>query len=506
MDENFGEIENKDELSLITKGAGIFSFGYIFELLAVFITTVFLTRILGVGDFGLYTLGRIVLQIGATVAILGLNGGALKYMSAYLALDDKKKAKGVMIQAIIFPLIFGSIISAGIFFFSSFIANFFGKPELSSVIKVFSFGIPLFALMQSAGVATRSFKTAKYSVLSEKVLKPFLNFLLIMIFYFLGYRLLGMALALVISIFITVFYLIFWIRKIFPELFSRNIIPEFETKKLLSTSFPLMLIWMIGFFLSWTDTIMIGYFLSSDMVGIYQVAVKVSFLIIMFLGALSAIFVPVISSLYHKGEMKKLSSIFKTVTKWGLFLGLLLFLIFIISSKEIMMIFGNNFVLGTSSLLVLCFGQLIHVGMGASASMLMMTGKEKIEFLNDIFVLILDILLNLILIPKFGILGAAIATTICLAILNIARIAEVYLFLRIHPFNINFLKGIFTAFFVFATVFPLKYYFFSDFNYLFNLFLTSFIVLILFFLFLFILKFEEEDRFIFKKIKERLKL
>jgi signal transduction histidine kinase len=78
--------------------------------------------------------------------------------------------------------------------------------------------------------------------------------------------------------------------------------------------------------------------------------------------------------------------------------------------------------------------------------------------------------------------------------------------LRIHPFNINFLKGIFTAFFVFATVFPLKYYFFSDFNYLFNLFLTSFIVLILFFLFLFILKFEEEDRFIFKKIKERLKL
>jgi len=123
------EIQNQEELSLVAKGAGIFSFGYVFEVLVVFFTTVFLTRILGVNDFGLYSLGLVILQGGAILALFGLNNGALKYISAYLALNDKRKVKGTIIQVILFPLIFGSIISAFVFLFSSFIANFFGKPQ-----------------------------------------------------------------------------------------------------------------------------------------------------------------------------------------------------------------------------------------------------------------------------------------------------------------------------------------------------------------------------------------
>jgi len=112
--------------------------------------------------------------------------------------------------------------------------------------------------------------------------------------------------------------------------------------------------------------------------------------------------------------------------------------------------------------------------------------------------------LNIVLIPRFGILGAAVATSISLILLNIIRVIEVYVFLKMHPFDVRFLKGIFSAALTFLLVFPLKYYLFSNLHYFLNLVLTSLVILILFSLFLFLFKFEKEDKFMFEKIKERL--
>jgi len=499
------EIKNQEELGLIVKGAGIFTFGYIFEAVIVFVTTIVLTRILGASDFGLYSLGLVVLQFGAVIALFGLNNGALKYVSAYLALNDKERVKGAIIQAVSFPLIFGIILGIVAYFYSSFIAEFFNKPGLESVIKIFAFGIPFFALMQSAESVTRGFKTAKYKVLGEKILKPSLNFVLILLLYFLGLRLLGVVWAFVIAVFFTVLFLFWGIKKVFPEISFKKVVPRFETKKLLSTSFSLMFVWVILFLLQWTDISMLGYFLNSDKVGIYQVAIRVSLLMMMSLSALGSIFTPIISTLYHKGGKQKLASTFKTVTRWGLSLTLLVFLILTISSGEIMRIFGSSFVLGTSSLIILCLGQLVHVGAGASGVMLTMTGREKLESLNVLGILILNVILNLTLIPKFGILGAAIATAVSLILLNIIRVLEVYIFLKMHSFDIKFLKCIFSTALTFLLVFPLKYYLFSNLHYLLSLVLTSFAILIFFSFFLVLFKFEKEDMFIFKKIKARLK-
>jgi len=499
------EIKNQEELNLVAKGAGIFTFGYIFEAVVVFVTTIVLTRILGASDFGLYSLGLVVLQAGAVIALFGLNNGALKYISAYLASNDKERVKGMIIQAVSFPLIFGIVLGVVAYFCSGLIAGFFNKPGLTSVIKIFAFGIPFFALMQSAEAVTRGFKTAKYKVLGEKILKPSLNFILILLLYFLGFRLLGAVWAFVIAVFLTVLFLFWCIKKVFPEISLKNVVSKFETKKLLTTSFSLMFVWIILLLLQWTDVSMIGYFLNSVQVGIYQVAARVSLLMIMFLSAFGTIFAPVISTLYHKRENQKLASTFKTVTRWGLSLTLLVFLVLIASSGEVMRIFGSSFILGTSSLIVLCLGKLVFVGVGVSGFILTMTGHEKLESLNALGVLILNIILNLILIPIFGILGAAIATAISLMLLNVIRVLEVYVFLKIHPFDIKFLKGIFAAILTIILIFPLKYCFFSNLHYFLNLILTSLAILIFFSFFLFLFKFEKEDKFIFEKIKRRLK-
>lgn len=254
----------------------------------------------------------------------------------------------------------------------------------------------------------------------------------------------------------------------------------------------------------WTDILMVGYFLPAEEVGIYRVTVQVAMLVAVFFVAFNSIFSPIISNLYYRKKKENLQSVFKTVTRWGFYLGFLVFLIIIVSPNEILKIFGTDFLSGRNSLMVLSVGQLVNVGVGGVGFMLMMTGREKLESLNTLGVLILNIILNLLLIPRLGILGAAIATTASISTISVIRVIEIYFSLKIHPFNLEFLKGIGAGVLAVSWSFLLKNCLFLDLHYFINLILSSSLILTLFSIFLFLFKFESEDKLIFQKIKQKL--
>jgi len=506
MENNIDKQENNRELSIIAKGAGIFTFGRIIGVGLSFITTLILVRFWGAAVFGLYSLGLIILSIFSLVAQLGLSNGSLKYIALYWGKKNKEKTKGVIIQSIIFPLAFGLIIGVVIYIFSHQIANIFQKKELIPIIQLFAIAVPFSALLPVLGGITRGFKTNKYQVLAVNIIKPITNIGLILFFIFCSYNLLGIIWAHIISIILGTLFLLYSIKKIVPGITSKDVIPSFETKKLLSTSVPLLAIGMISFLIHWTDTLMVGYFLPTESVGIYRVAIQIATLVAIFLSAFNSIFASTISDFYHKKKKENLNSLFKTITRWGFYSGLLIFLIILISPNEILKLFGQEFIKGKNSLLILSLGQLINVGVGATGFMLNMTGREKIESLNAFGVLVINIILNLILIPKIGILGAAIATATSLGIINILRVIEIHFSLKIHPFDIKFLKGIGSGVVAFLLVILIKNYLLVNTPYLINLILSSLFVSIIFFTLLFFFKFTEEDKFIFRKIKNKIKL
>ncbi|MDA7858005.1 polysaccharide biosynthesis C-terminal domain-containing protein, partial [bacterium] len=217
--------------------------------------------------------------------------------------------------------------------------------------------------------------------------------------------------------------------------------PIYETRKLLSFSLPLAFAGVSHFFMMWTDIFMIGYFRSAGEVGIYRAAVQLTILFDVFIGSIASIFTPTIADLYNKGEISKINKLFKTTTRWCLFSSLLPFTFIILYPKFILStIYGSVFIGGWIVLLIFSVARLFSNSAGTVNQMLSMTGRQNLVLYNAIGRLLINFFLNLFLIPKWGILGAAIATGFTIILFNVVALLEIFLTLKLHPYGKEYSK------------------------------------------------------------------
>ena len=94
---------------------------------------------------------------------------------------------------------------------------------------------------------------------------------------------------------------------------------------------------------------------------------------------------------------------------------------------------------------LLSLGQLVNFATGSVGIMLMMTGRSDIVFANSIAVVLLSLGLDFWLVPAYGLVGGAAASAFSIAVLNLVRLGEVWVLMRMHPFSRAFLKPIIAA-------------------------------------------------------------
>lgn len=95
-------------------------------------------------------------------------------------------------------------------------------------------------------------------------------------------------------------------------------------------------------------------------------------------------------------------------------------LLFIVAPSWVMGLFGPEFTTGGTVLLVLALGQFINVATGSVGFVLIMTGNERLARNNTVIAATVSLVLNVLLIPRLGALGAAIATAASIASLNLS--------------------------------------------------------------------------------------
>ena len=195
-------------------------------------------------------------------------------------------------------------------------------------------------------------------------------------------------------------------------------------------------------------------------------------------------------------------ALYKTVTKWIVTLNLVLLILLILFSKQIMGIFGSEFTSGWLVLVVLLSVYLVDYCTGGAlvGYVLQMSGKQDIEFINALVMLITNVALNFWLIPIYGILGAAMATGASYAVINIARLVEVYMLLRIHPYDTNYPKPFVAGFVVILLSVLLLIFNVSQMIWIFSMV----ILIIIYFIVLYFLGLEYEDKMIWETIKKRI--
>ena len=268
---------------------------------------------------------------------------------------------------------------------------------------------------------------------------------------------------------------------------------------LLKFSWPLLGASLLNRTNTFTETLMLGGLSTSEQVGLFSVSFKLAITLTIISQAINTVVAPFIAEMFAKSDQANLSFQFKAVTRWGFILALPLGLITYLNSFDILTVLNPEYLSGTSVLRVLSLSQLVYVVVGPVALILTMTNYVRINLVDLLVTLVLSIILDLALIPRYGAFGAAIASTLSVLFINGLRLIQVYKLFGIHPYNLGYLKPIAASFFAYLAFLGTSYIiqFYAP---IVRLFVTSSAFLAVYVTFFMVVRQDETDRDILRVI------
>jgi O-antigen/teichoic acid export membrane protein len=489
------------ELPGIAKGAGVLFTGGLIGKALIFLFTILIARALTPSDLGLYYLGSAIAFLLVVFAALGLEMGVLRFVSMFHGEKDSARAVGTIYSSLFIALPASIVISILLFLNAGEIAaSIFDKPGLERTLSLFSLVIPFLVVGKifiAVSLGSRLMRDKVANELGEILLRFFFTFLFV---YLLGWGLEGAVLGVVLSGTMAAFLALYLAQKAIPILNNRKK-PIYALKKLLLFSYPQLFSEFFVSMTSYTDTLMLGYFRSAAEVGIYSIAAKLGLSAFMISASFRLVFAPIIADLHHQGDLERLSALFKVVTRWIFTLSLPVFLVLILFPEAILKIFGKDFTAGSTCLIILSLGYLLCSGAGPVNHMILMTGRSGLNSVNHLIGLILNLALNYLLIPKYGILGAAIAVFVSLVSLDIMRLIETFYLMKIHPYNRSHLKSLLAGAFSFMLI-QLIFRLFAQIPEVVGIVLFLFCYSVTIYLF----KFDEEELFLWNEFRRKAQL
>ena len=194
--------------------------------------------------------------------------------------------------------------------------------------------------------------------------------------------------------------------------------------------------------LFYTDLFVLSHYLRANdpALSVYAAAVRVAQALVLFLTAVSYMFSPFVADLHERGERERLNGLFKSITRWTLAGTVPLLLLFLIAPGPVLKVFGSNYSSGTNWLRILLIGQIVNVSVGAAGFILIMVGRTTWDLLVYASSFVLDLTLAIALVPHLGPKGAAIAQATTLVFSNSFRLALVWRFVKIQPYNRYYAK------------------------------------------------------------------
>ena len=310
------------------------------------------------------------------------------------------------------------IIIVLISFFKSHLVNLFFNEFSNEYIFYLVLLLSIFKALEKFNLSMlRALKDIKFFALFQ-VLVPLL-ILICLVYLILNRKDLSIYLPIYINIFSVVFFSLIAflvIKKISSS--SGNFSPKVTS--ILVMSMPMMISSFLLLILSSVDVFIIKYFLSLEEVGVYTITIKIASLVLFFNTILNVIVAPKISELFYNENFKELEHLMKTITTINFVIVTPIVLLLSLLGTNILSIFGEGYTVGYSTLIVLLVSQLINAVSGPTGNFMNMTGNE-VNLSKILFIaVVINIILNFLLIPQVGILGAAIATLISVAFWNIA--------------------------------------------------------------------------------------
>ena len=259
----------------------------------------------------------------------------------------------------------------------------FKQPEATPILRLTSLAIPLLALARILLAACRAFKQMQYELYVDNILFNVSRLVLTVLFLALGLGVQGALAAFVLAWFLETVVMVFFLNRLFP--LRRPLNPaQRNVRELLSFSAPVCLTQVIVNLRTSFGLVLLGVFGTLTSVGVYSAAVSVQAVGGMLLTASDLVAKPIISDLYHRGEMAQLRQLYQTLTRWSTSFLLPYFVTVVLFARPILAILGEDYEAGAPVLIIVSIGTMVAAVTGLCSALIVMTGHSKLSLGNTL--------------------------------------------------------------------------------------------------------------------------
>jgi O-antigen/teichoic acid export membrane protein len=418
--------------------------GFGINFIISFLFKVLVARYLGVTGFGVFSLGATIVAISAVV-LLGLDRGIGRYMPRE---DGRAYKRGILLSGLLVgvpvALVAGLVVSLSA---ETIAVHLFGSRESSEIVRIFAIAIPFAVLVRLSVGGIQGMQLSAPKVYVNNLALPISRLVLTTVVVVLGLGTIGVAWAYTAAFVLGGLLGVFFLIRRTPLL--ADVTPQFHHEELLRFSLPIMIVTTANMLFTSVDNLMLGYFVGPSNVGIYNSAFSLARISLVVLLSFTFVVMPIMSEFHSNGQRDEMQSLYQTVAKWIYILSFPIAFVFLLAPETVMrLIYGPGYGLGGVPLSILIVGMLSHAVAGPNENTLISIGETRGIVVDSIIVLLLNVVLNLLLIPQFSYVGAAAASSASFVLLNLLYTGRLYFTGDITPFPASFFKIVLVSLFV----------------------------------------------------------
>ncbi|MGE5225570.1 MAG: flippase [Planctomycetaceae bacterium] len=424
------------------KGGGFLAMGTMFEFASRFVIAFMLARGLGKEDYGAYVLGIAAASLFAGISVLGTDDAMVRYVAILSGRRDEDGVSGTIQVGLSTAVLGGVLLGAILFLAAGPVANgLFGAPELVPLLHLFAFVVPFLAVSNSLIGIARGFKRMDYEAIGENVVQSLVRMGLVAILFLGGWlTLYGAAIAFGLSDVAASVALVWLLHKEFSLRDWARASARRDLRAIFGFALPLWVSGLLRSFRTNIQVFLLGALNTVANVGVFAIAARINLLATVVSVSIYQASRPLMAQLHDRKDMRGMHDVYGATTRWTLMLNVPFFLAMVLYPAALLHVFSNEFTAGATALAILAVGQMVSAGTGTCQGMLDMTGHTRAKLANTIAMSIVLTVGGLLLIPPWGITGAAIASMLAVTTVNVASLVEVWVLEREQPYDRTFRK------------------------------------------------------------------
>ncbi len=402
-----------------------------------FAIQLFFTKIVGVKEYGVYTLFSTWTGVFALIIILGHDKVIIKDLS-YLYIQKRKGKFRSALDKLIFFVFINSIIFLILAFClpQSLIKVLFSASLLRSTWILIAVGTVVYTVFILLGKILSATQRVELTYVRSEIIYKFVWLASVVVLFYYFRAVSGVNIIVVGTIFayavtVLIFFLLLDRKKILQYLTIKK-----EKIQLGRENYVFFLLTFNGYFISQLDKVILGKFASMETLGVYGLVTTLCNLI-GFSTIVYQRFLPKISNYIITDRMDDLVVDFKTIVRNALLIALPLIGFILVFAEDVLLFFGEKYVQGAPVLRILIIGQMFNYYSGPNGNLLINGRHSKIDFYNTCVILVLSLVLNYFGYKFYGVLGVAVATSLGVMLINIAKVIEVKIFYKIFPYEVE---------------------------------------------------------------------